>query len=110
MLNETIKSIENRVRGGKSISEENRAGLLELLETLREEVDDLSTTRAEHAESITGFTDASTREALREEQDPKLLELSIEGLSSSVREIETSHPRLVASVNRICTMLANLGI
>lgn len=110
MLKTTIASIEERIRQGASISEENRAELLRLLATLRDEVNDLAQTREEQASSIAGFTEASAREAMRSEQDPELLELSIEGLKRSVREFEASHPRLVRTVNHVCTMLSNLGI
>jgi len=38
------------------------------------------------------------------------LRLSLEGLSSSVGELEKSHPRLVQIVNAISNTLSNLGI
>ncbi len=41
---------------------------------------------------------------------PVLLNLSIEGLASSVQGFETSHPRLAEIINTFCTMLSNLGI
>jgi len=70
----------------------------------------LSKTHAEQAESIAGFTEVSAREATREQQNPQLLKLSLEGLNSSVEEFENSHPKLVHIVNSISTTLANLGI
>ena len=46
----------------------------------------------------------------RAEKNPQLLELSLQGLSASVTELEKSHPKLVEIVNAICTTLSNLGI
>ncbi len=74
------------------------------------EITRLSETQIDHAESITGFTHLSTHEATREDKDPDLLHLSLQGLSSSVKGFESSHPKLVEIVNSICVMLSNIGI
>jgi queuine/archaeosine tRNA-ribosyltransferase len=81
-----------------------------LLGTLKSEVAKLSQTHGEQAESIAGFTQLSAHEATRTEQNPELLKLSLDGLGSSVRGFEESHPRLVRIVNAISNTLANLGI
>jgi hypothetical protein len=73
-------------------------------------VANLSKTHEEQAQSIAGFAEISTHEAIRSEQNPRLLKLSLEGLSSSVDELEKSHPRLVQIVNAISHTLSNLGI
>lgn len=110
MIQKTLEKIEERLKKAEPISEENRSELLNLISSLKEEVSELSKTHGEQAESITGFTDVSTREATRQEKNPELLDLSIKGLATSVEGFETSHPTLVGVVNRICTMLSNLGI
>jgi hypothetical protein len=110
MLQHTIDKIEERLRKTESINGENKSELLTLVSTLKVEIDELSKTHNEQAESITGFAALSTHEATRQEKNPELLKLSIEGLGSSVRDFESSHPRLVNVVNDICSMLSNLGI
>ena len=110
MIQDTISKIEERLRGAESVNDQNRAELLKLLATLKAEVSDLSETDAEQAQSIAGFTAVSTHEAIREERNPELVEISLKGLSSSVQGFEESHPKLVQAVNSICTTLANLGI
>jgi hypothetical protein len=84
--------------------------LLHLLGTLKSEIASLSKTNEEEARSIAGFTEISTHEATRTQQNPELLDLSLKGLSSSVGGFEKSHPQLVQLVNSISTMLSNLGI
>jgi hypothetical protein len=84
--------------------------LLQLLATLKAEVDVLAKTNAEQADSITGFARVSTHEATRSDQNPQLRELSVRGLRSSVTGFERSHPKLVQIVNTISNTLANLGI
>ncbi|MEI6394677.1 MAG: DUF4404 family protein [Verrucomicrobiota bacterium] len=110
MIEDTIGKIEARIEGADAIKEDRRHELLELLGTLKSEVAALSQTHGEEAQSIAGFTEVSTHEATRAEQNPELLKLSLDGLGSSVRGFEESHPRLVQIVNAISNTLANLGI
>jgi queuine/archaeosine tRNA-ribosyltransferase len=110
MIENTLGKIEEKIQTVSSIPEGNKAELLQLLATLKQEIQVLSETEAERAESITGFAQVSTHEAIRQERNPQLLELSLQGLASSVQGFETSHPRLVEIVNAICQTLANIGI
>ena len=71
---------------------------------------ELSINDDENATSIANFTSASTHEAIKSSKNDKLLQLSIEGLSASVRKFEVSHPDLTKAVNAVCNFLSNLGI
>ena len=110
MIDDTISKIEARLKEAGSLNEDARRELSGLLGTLKTEITELSKTHAEQAQSIAGFTQTSTHEAIREEKNPELLKLSLEGLATSVDGFEKSHPKLVQLVNRICTTLSNLGI
>jgi len=110
MIENTIGKIEDRIRGAETITEERRRELLQLLGTLKSEVANLSKTHSEQAQSIAGFTEVSAHEATRAKRNPELLRLSLQGLGSSAREFEGSHPRLVHIVNSISSALSNLGI
>ena len=110
MIEDTIAKIEARLRNTDAISDEKRRELQQLLAELKAEVARLSRTHADEAASIAGFTGVSAHEATRETQNPRLLKLSLEGLKSSVKEFEDSHPRLVQLVNSISNVLSNLGI
>jgi chromosome segregation ATPase len=110
MIENTLNEIEAKIRGAASISEERKRELLQLLGTLKSEVSKLSKTDDEQAQSIAGFTQVSTYEATRAQQNQQSLHHSLEGLRSSVEGIEKSHPQLVRIVNNISNTLANLGI
>ena len=110
MIQEQLDKIEKRLEASESVKEGEKTDLLNLLSNLRTEIDSLSRTHCEEAESITGFAELSTREATRQEKNPALLKLATEGLAFSVEGFETSHPKLVEIVNAFCTILANLGI
>jgi hypothetical protein len=110
MIENTIGEIEARIHQAGAVSPEQKQELLQLLATLKAEVDVLAKTNAEQADSITGFARVSTHEATRSDQNPQLRELSVRGLRSSVTGFERSHPKLVQIVNTISNTLANLGI
>ncbi len=110
MIEDTIGKIEANIRNADAINSDRRQELLQLLGTLKSEVANLSETHQEQAQSIAGFAQVSTHEATRSEQNPDLLKLSLEGLKSSVQELEQTHPRLVQIVNSISNTLSNLGI
>ena len=110
MIENTISDIEAKIHGAKSISEERRQELLQMLGTLKSEVATLAKTHDEQAQSIAGFTQLSAHEATRAKQNAESLDLSIKGLRSSVDGFEQSHPKLVHIVNSISNTLASLGI
>jgi hypothetical protein len=110
MIQKTIENIEAKIRQSASVSDESRAELLQLLAMLEAEVGELSKTHPEQAESISSFAQVSAHEATRKEKNPDLLKLSLEGLTSSVKEFETSHPGLLKIVNSVSQALANMGI
>lgn len=110
MIEDTISKLEAKIASAESIKEERRRELGQLLTTLKTEVAALSETHGEQAQSIAGFAELSTHEATRASPNPRLLQLSLEGLSTSVDELENSHPRLVQIVNAISNTLSNLGI
>jgi hypothetical protein len=110
MLKDTISKIEGRIRNSGAVDDTHRAELLKLLGELRGEIAALSKTHQEQAESIASFAEVSAQEATRETKNPETLRHSIGGLESSVGEFEKTHPQLVGIVNRIASMLANMGI
>jgi hypothetical protein len=110
MIQGTIAKIEEKIQKTNSLDTENRKELLFLVSTLKTEITSLSSSHREQAESIAGFTSLSTHEATREKKNPRLLTLALDGLSSSVKGFEATHPRLVETVNSICDTLSTLGI
>ena len=110
-VKEAMDRLEDKVeKVAGELDADRRRELSALIETLREEVETLASTHREDAESIAGYTRASLQEAARDERNPKLLQHSIDGLATSVESFETSHGKLVQTVNGICTMLSNIGI
>jgi hypothetical protein len=110
MLQHTLEKIENKIKDASNIPEANKTEYLELLQNLNHEINELQKSQKEKAQSIKGFTKVSAHEITRDEIDPGLIKISIDGLSSSVKEFEASHPKLVQTVNAICDFLSKIGI
>ena len=110
MLEERMQKIEARIAQAPGLPEAEREKLLQLVATLREEVDALAAGQEEEARSITHFLDASTHEASRTQKQPKLLEAARTGLTASVENLESSHPKLFETVNQAAVVLANMGL
>jgi len=110
MIEERLKKIEEQIAAAGNISEESRAELLELLAALRSEVAALPKTKADEAQSIATFAEASAHEATRATVKPKLLGAALSGLTGSVEDFETSHPDLAAVLNRLAVVLSNMGM
>ena len=53
---------------------------------------------------LLGGSDAATSDA------PKLLEAARQGLSASVENLESSHPKLFATVQQAAVVLGNMGL
>ncbi|MFA6009409.1 MAG: DUF4404 family protein [Desulfobacteraceae bacterium] len=110
MIKETLNKIEQKISHSGNITDDNKKEYLSLFQTLKEEIAELSKTKKEQAESITGFAGLSTHEAIRQDTRQDLLAISLDGLKTSVEGFEASNPRLVSIVNSFCTLLSNIGI
>ena len=110
MIRDTITKIESKLQQSSAVTPESRQELLDLLAELKTEINTLAQSDAEKARTIAGHTELSTREAISSEKNPESLDRSLKDLSASVEGFESSHPQLVAVVNRIATTLSNLGI
>lgn len=93
MIEQTIARLEQRLRNA-SLSAEQRAEIGKLLAELKAE---LAVARQSGAR-------LPPPSPLPEDESP------LDRLNQSVTEFETTHPRLVAIVNRISAVLANMGI
>ncbi|MBI5624657.1 MAG: DUF4404 family protein [Elusimicrobia bacterium] len=110
MVKETIKRIEAAIKSIQAGDNAKKQELLKLLNNLKAEIESLSRTHVEQAHTIAGYTALAAHESSRKQKSEELLEHATEGLSLSVQGFEASHPKLVETVNSICTMLAGVGI
>lgn len=110
MIPDRIAQIEATLNSAQNLPVETRNELLKLLADLRAEVAPLAETHGQQAHNIAQYTDAAVQEAMRAERQPEVHAEALQGLASSVRDFEASHPRLVQIVDRIALTLSNMGI
>lgn len=94
MIEDTIEKIELRLRTNNSLPPSERAELEQLLAQLRNEARSLPRPPLPTS-PMSPDDDAHT---------------ALGRLQESLTEFETTHPQLVGTVNRISTILANMGI
>ena len=110
MIEDTIASIESRLKSAAGLSAEQRVELQTLLGTLKSELAVLEKADADQARSVAGYVALSTHEATRASKDPKSVQHALEGLNSAVSGLEAQHPRLTELVNSLGMLLSNTGI
>lgn len=109
-MESSLNRIKEKISRAEGLSPSHKQELLELVNQLYAELSHLSDTDAGRADSVSGFAQVSAHEASTPGRKPETLDYALKGLSSSVEELEASHPKLVETVNRICVMLSDIGI
>ena len=92
MIENLLAELRKQVELADNLPESTREDLLQHVEAME----------ASHATSVIEESDDS--ESVAEEPQ------GIDRLVSSVEELEASHPEITATVNRIATVLGNMGI
>ena len=110
MIQNTFEQIKAKLDQAPELSAEHRSELQQLIDSLSNEISQLSKTQPEDSNSISEFAHLSTQEAIRDSKRPDLLKHSLDGLNASVAGMEAEHPKITALVNRLCNLLSNMGI
>lgn len=110
MIDEIVAKLERAIEKAGQVDPRHKKELVELLGRLKTELRALGAAHDEKARSIAGFAEVAAYEAARRGRSEELVEISVEGLSASVADFETTHPKLTAVVNDICALLARIGI
>ncbi len=110
MIDETIRRIEDRIRGSGQVDENRRKELLDLVARLRGEVRQLSETNQQAAHDITARAEDSVREVTEGERNEESLKRVLDQLNEEVERFGVSHPTLAGIVNSIGQTLWRIGI
>lgn len=110
MIKDTISKIKRQISSSKGLTDNKKEKLLSLIEELGTEVSELSKTDENSAESISNFAKTTTHEATRDDKNKQLVDVSLDGLKTSVSEFESSHPELSKTVTAISEILSSIGI
>ncbi len=97
MIEETLRTLEERIRSAEGPGDPEREGLLGLVAELRSELAALSETHAEDAAHLAEHArDAGAAPGT--------------AIEDSVRDFETRHPRVTGLVRSLLQTLADAGI
>ena len=108
MIEETLRKIEETVRD-EPASPARRQEILRLLAELRSELGAIGPSPGDIAERASRLTEA-VHEAARAEDGTDERRVASGRLAESIREFETSHPRLAAVAQAVADALASAGM
>lgn len=109
MTDDTIARIDALLRSS-ALSAAEKEQLLGLVGALRTELKALPQERAEKGASVAAFTEVATREAVRKDKDPEMLNYATGGIGKALGNLGKDHPALTRVVNQICDFLSGTGI
>lgn len=110
MIKDTLGKIKKQITSSGELNDAKKEKLLKLIDGLSDEIGEISKTDESGAQSITNFASATTHEVTRDKKNKQLLDVSLNGLKTSVSEFESSHPELTKIVSAISETLSNIGI
>jgi hypothetical protein len=99
MVEDRIRNIESRVQSSTNLPDPAKAELLDLLAAMRAE---LQGVQKEHLDRA--------QESAPPPPHGESLDDALGGITSTVTELEATHPRLAELLNRLAVALANMGI
>jgi hypothetical protein len=100
MVEDRIRNIEARVQSSANLPEAAKAELLELIASLRAELQGVNKEHLDRAESASGG----------ETPQGESIEDALGGLTGTVTELEATHPRISDLANRLAFALSSMGI
>ena len=107
MAQNTLQKLETLIQESTQLEAAKQQELLELIASLKSELHDVDD---EQARSIAKFAEVATHEALRENKNTDLIDISTQGLDKSAQEFASTQPTLFNIVRTIVRTLSNMGV
>ena len=107
-MDSTLKNIKQKIASLDSVSIDDRAELNVLVENLHQELSTMAVDDSVKAAKVGDVVQSTADRALQ--GDVETVQTTIDDFSSSIGKLEVTHPKLTDIVNRICMMLADIGI
>ena len=108
-MQKTLQDIKKKIASAQGMDATVRQELTALVDKLYTELETLAKTDRDRAENVSGLTRTTVAEVTDGNRGPDFDHAS-NGLSDAVEQLEVTHPRLADAINRICKMLADIGI
>ena len=99
----TIDTIRELIEGAPRLSEDRREALLTLLESLKKEVSTMESKHIDRLKRVVNSTENMTRGHLDSTASKEILEELQEDVFLAIREFEVGHPKLVTTLQALCT-------
>jgi Domain of unknown function (DUF4404) len=110
MALDSLIQLEARIHQTHDLNPQQKEEFLRLISELKAATADFSTTHDQPTQRRTHVNDSSPQVATGQDTSQHPLRTAMEDLATSVEAFEASHPEVVNAVNRLSTLLANMGI
>ena len=107
-MDSTLKNIKQKIASLESVSTGDKTELNALVENLQQELSTLASNDSAKAAKVGDMVQTTADKALQ--GDAQTVQTTIDDFSNSIEKLEVTHPKLTDIVNRICMMLADIGI
>lgn len=108
-MEDTIKRIEQRLNDS-AIAPAEKQKLLELVGSLRKELEQIPQEKRDEAGSVAEFAEVAASQALKENKNPALVEHASEGVNKAMEGMAQDYPSLTRVVGQFCDFLSSMGI
>ncbi len=107
-MDSTLKTIEEKISSLESVSSSDKAELNSLVASLQSELSSMASTDIDKATKVGTAVQTTADKALQ--GNAQTVQSTIDDFSTAIETLEVSHPKITDIVNRICKMLADIGI
>ncbi len=110
MISDRLAHLQAKLDSLPQLPAETRAEIEQLLAGLKTEIAALPQAPLASDESISSHVEDDSHDIVGDANTPDSIQLSLDRLTASVEEFEASHPELTSTVQRLATVLSNMGI
>ena len=108
-MDSTLNNLKEKIASlGGTVSEQDKIELNKLVQNLQEELVELAETDNDKARRLSSVVDNTADQALQGDADN--VQTTIDDFATAIEKLEVTHPKLTDIVNRLCKMLADIGI
>lgn len=107
-MNSTLINIKEKISSLESVSGNDKAELNGLVDSLHKELASIAETDNDKASQVGTVVQTTAEKALQ--GDAQEVQSTINDFSTAIETLEVTHPKITDIVNRICKMLADIGI
>ena len=107
-MDTVLRKLQNKLENLDNVSDQDRQELGNIVDHLQQELNELAVDDRDKAVEVGSAVHETATQALQ--GGSAEAESAIDDFASVIEKLEINHPKLTDMVNRLCKMLADIGI